>query len=206
MTLSACKLVVLISGNGSTLQAIINAIENQQLHAQIAAVICNQADAYGLQRAKLAQIPTQVISHKDYASREQFDEALQKQIDAYEPNLVVLAGFMRILTSEFVAHYLGRLINIHPSLLPAYRGTHTYERALAAKEQQHGTSVHFVTDELDGGPLIAQASLPILPDDTPETLRARTQQLEHQFYPQVIEQLATQQVCWHDGKITFAKN
>ncbi|MFI4954638.1 MAG: phosphoribosylglycinamide formyltransferase [Gammaproteobacteria bacterium] len=197
------KLIILISGNGSTLQAIINAIKHQQLHAEISAVISNRADAYGLERAQQANIPTQVISHKDYPTREQFDQALQKTIDAYAPNLVVLAGFMRILTPKFVTHYLGRLINIHPSLLPAYRGTHTYERALAANEQQHGTSVHYVTEELDGGPLIAQTSLPILPEDTAETLRVRTQQLEHRFYPQVIEWIATQQVSWCDGKVLW---
>lgn len=200
------KLVVLISGNGSTLQAIIDAIHHQQLHAEISAVFSNQADAYGLQRAQQAHISTQVIAHQDFPSREQFDQALQNKIDSYQPDLVVLAGFMRILTPGFVKHYAGRLINIHPSLLPAYRGTHTYERALAAQEKMHGTSVHYVTEELDGGPLIAQAALPILPDDTPETLRARTQQLEHRFYPQVIEWIATQQISWQDGKICRAEN
>lgn len=183
------KIVVLISGHGSTLQSFIDAIAQDTLHVDIAAVISNHADAYGLERAKLANIPTHVIAHTDFATRSAFDEALQQQIDYYHPDLVVLAGFMRILSPAFVQHFAGRLINIHPSLLPNYRGTHTYERALAAKEKFHGTTVHFVTDELDGGPIIAQASLPILPDDTPETLKARTQEIEQRLYPEVIEKL-----------------
>ena len=197
------NIVVLISGNGSTLQAIIDAIAKQQLHANISAVISNKADAYGLQRAQQAHIPTEVISHQEYNNREQYDQILQQHLDAYQPDLIVLAGFMRILSKEFVKHYTGRIINIHPSLLPAYRGTNTYERALAAKEKLHGTSVHFVTDELDGGPLIAQVSLPILTDDNPTNLQKRTQQLEHQLYPQVINWLATKKVAWKNNKVMW---
>src|SRR5690554_5330935 len=149
---STCKIVVLISGSGSNLQAIMDDLADHP-SARICAVISNRADAYGLVRAQQAGIAQQVLSHKDFADRLSFDSALMQAIDQYQPDLVVLAGFMRILTPEFTRHYARRLLNIHPSLLPKYKGLNTHQRALDADDQQHGCSVHFVTEELDGGPV-----------------------------------------------------
>lgn len=185
------RLVVLISGSGSNLQAFIERIADSTLPAVIAAVISNKADAFGLERAKRAGIPTEVISHRDYSDREAFDSALAARIDAYSPDAVILAGFMRILTDRFVQHYSGRLLNIHPSLLPKFPGLDTHARAIAAGEREHGSSVHFVSGELDGGPVVAQTRVPVRPDDTAETLRARVQAAEHQLYPEVVSWLAT---------------
>lgn len=185
------RLVVLISGSGSNLQAFIDRVADGSLPATIAAVISNKADAFGLERARRAGIATAVIDHRQFASREDFDHALATCIDAHRPDLVVLAGFMRILTPAFVQHYAGRLINIHPSLLPKFTGMDTHARAIAAGETEHGCSVHFVTEELDGGPVVAQARVPVLADDTPDTLRARVQQAEHRLYPEVAGWLAT---------------
>ena len=153
-------LVVLISGSGSNLQAIIDAVHRGELPAEIRAVISNRPEAFGLERARRAGIPTTVIDHRRFADRESFDAALQAAIDGYHPALVVLAGFMRILTPAFVRHYLGRMLNVHPSLLPAFRGLDTHRRALAAGASEHGLSIHFVTDELDGGPVIVQQKIP----------------------------------------------
>lgn len=177
-----CKVVVLISGSGSNLQALIDSL-NTDSPAQICAVISNRADAFGLQRAAKAGIATQVLDHKAFADREAFDGALIEAIDAYQADLVILAGFMRILTPGFVTHYTGRLLNIHPSLLPKYKGLHTHQRALEAGDAEHGCSVHFVTEELDGGPLVVQAVVPVMADDTPETLAGRVHVAEHQIYP-----------------------
>lgn len=179
------RIVVLISGSGSNLQALIDNIHAQ--HANIVAVIANKADAYGLTRAKHARIPAQVVANTDYASREEYDAALIRALDAYQPDLVVLAGFMRILTPGFVAHYAGRMLNIHPSLLPKYTGLHTHQRAIDAGDTEHGTSVHFVTEELDGGPVILQARVPIFEDDDAESVAARVQQQEHRIYPLVVK-------------------
>ncbi|MEW8626463.1 MAG: phosphoribosylglycinamide formyltransferase [Candidatus Thiodiazotropha sp.] len=176
------KVVVLISGNGSNLQAIIDASQ-QDLPIEIAAVISNRPDVYGLQRASSAAIETAVLDHRTFADRASYDQALIELIDKYQPALVVLAGFMRILTTPFVRHYAGRLLNIHPSLLPKYTGLHTHKRALEAGDQLHGVSVHFVTEELDGGPLIAQAQVAVLPQDDPQSLAARVLKKEHQLYP-----------------------
>jgi phosphoribosylglycinamide formyltransferase-1 len=181
------RLVVLISGSGSNLQSIIDAIRAQRLQAQIVAVISNKADAYGLQRASNAAIPAITIDHKGFASRAEFDQALQQQIDSYQPDLVVLAGFMRILTPDFVRHYTGRMLNIHPSLLPLYKGIHTHQRVLDDKAKEHGVSIHFVTPELDGGPVIMQAKVPVLPSDTAESLAQRVQAQEHVIYPRVVK-------------------
>ena len=156
-----CNVVVLISGSGSNLQALIDSIVQDGNPARIAAVICNRADAYGLVRAQNAGIPTRVLDHKQFDGREAFDAALIEAIDGFDPQLVVLAGFMRILTGDFVRHYEGRLLNIHPSLLPKYKGLHTHQRALEAGDREHGCSVHFVTEELDGGPLVVQAVVPV---------------------------------------------
>ena len=183
-------IVVLISGGGSNLQAIIDAVERQHLPVEIRAVISNCAVAYGLQRARNHGIETQVIDHREFADRENFDRVLQQAIDSHAPELVVLAGFMRILTPEFVAHYQGRMFNIHPSLLPAYRGLHTHRRALEANDNRHGASVHFVTSDLDGGPVIIQAEVPVLPGDDPDTLAARVLVQEHKIYPEAIRWFA----------------
>ena len=176
-------LVVLISGSGSNLQAIIDAVGRREIRGEIRAVISNQADAFGLQRAHNAGIPTEVIDHRHFDDRRGFDRALRQRIEGYQAELVVLAGFMRILTEEIVQTFNGRMLNIHPSLLPRFRGLHTHRRALEAGDNTHGCSVHFVTGELDGGPLIIQARVPILPGDDPEVLAARVLKKEHIIYP-----------------------
>ena len=181
--------IVLISGSGTNLQAIIDRA-NEDLPVEIRAVISNRPGVAGLQRAADAGIETRVLDHKAYPDRESYDQALIGLIDSFRPGLVVLAGFMRILTPEFVRHYAGRLFNIHPSLLPNYRGLHTHQRALDAGDSLHGVTVHFVTEELDGGPLIAQAQIPVLPDDDAERLAARVLKKEHQLYPLAIRWFA----------------
>ena len=185
-----CNVVVLISGSGSNLQALIDSVARGDNPARIAAVISNRADAYGLQRAKQAGIATELLDHKQFDGREAFDAALIQAIDAHQPDLVVLAGFMRILTPGFVQHYAGRLLNIHPSLLPKYKGLHTHQRALEAGDGEHGCSVHFVTEELDGGPLVVQAVLPVMADDTAESLASRVHQQEHKIYPLAVRWFA----------------
>lgn len=184
------SIVVLISGNGSNLQAIIDAIHHKDLSVDIRAVISNKKDAYGLERAKKADIPTEVIQHTDYDGREDFDKDLMQKIDQHNPSLVVLAGFMRILTPEFVTHYQGRMLNIHPSLLPKFQGLNTHARALEEKEKIHGASVHFVTTDLDSGPIIIQAQVPVHKDDDGKILAARVQKQEHRIYPLAIQWLA----------------
>ena len=176
------NVVILISGRGSNMQALLDA----NLPCSVAAVISNRADAHGLTTAKQHGIATQVLSHRDYPDRESFDAALAATIDAYQPDLVVLAGFMRILTPGFVDRYQGRLINIHPSLLPAYGGLDTHARALHDGVKIHGCTVHFVTSDLDHGPIIIQAAVPVLASDTPETLAARVLQEEHRIFPQAV--------------------
>ncbi len=193
------KIVILISGRGSNMQSLLEA----KLPCRIAAVISNRADAQGLETAKARGIPTAVIPHKDYQDRPSFDAALAEAIDAYAPDLVVLAGFMRILTDGFVERYTGRLINIHPSLLPAYPGIDTHERALRDGVKIHGCTVHFVTPKLDHGPIIIQAAVPVLCDDTPQTLADRVLREEHRVYPQAVRWLCRKQV-WLDerGRVT----
>ena len=177
--------VVLISGGGTNLQALIDSAAGN-LPIEIKAVISNQPDVYGLERAARAGIETAVLNHRDFADRESFDDALMDLIDSYQPRLVVLAGFMRILTNGFVHHYLGRLLNIHPSLLPKYQGLHTHQRALDAGDREHGASIHFVTEELDGGPIIVQARVPVLDGDDESTLAARVLEKEHVIYPLAV--------------------
>ena len=179
---ATCNVVVLISGSGSNLQALIDSLGADN-PARIRAVISNRDDAFGLQRAKVAGIATHLVRHKDYADREAFDAALSETIDAYEPDLVVLAGFMRILTPGFVRHYHGRLLNIHPSLLPRHKGLDTHRRALEAGDAEHGCSVHFVTEELDGGPVAIQASFETADGDSVESLTDRVHRAEHVIYP-----------------------
>ncbi|MVW75296.1 phosphoribosylglycinamide formyltransferase [Pseudomonas xionganensis] len=185
-----CNVVVLISGSGSNLQALIDSITQNGNPARIAAVISNRADAYGLTRAQNAGIATAVLDHKQFDGREAFDSALIEAIDAFDPQLVVLAGFMRILTPGFVNHYSGRLLNIHPSLLPKYKGLHTHQRALESGDSEHGCSVHFVTEELDGGPLVVQAVVPVLADDSAESLAQRVHGQEHLIYPLAVRWFA----------------
>ena len=180
------NIVILISGRGSNMEAIVRALENERWPARIAAVISNRADAAGLTFAAAHGIKTAVVANKDYASRAEFDAALQTVIDGFQPDLVVLAGFMRILTEPFVARYAGRMLNIHPSLLPLFPGLATHGQALAAGVKEHGATVHFVTAELDHGPLVLQASVPVLPDDTVETLSARVLEQEHVIYPRAV--------------------
>ena len=187
---SPIRLVVLISGNGSNLQAIIDDITDNGLPAQIVAVISNKADAYGLERAKKAGIEQRVLSHKDFSDRSQYDLALKDLIDVYQPDLIILAGFMRILSNEFVEHYLHKMMNIHPSLLPKYKGLNTHQRALDAGDKEHGCSVHFVTHELDDGPVILQATVDIKENDTAESLASRVHEQEHRIYPQAIRMFA----------------
>ena len=180
------RLVVLISGKGSNLQAIVDAIDTDQVPAQVCAVISNRDNAPGLERARRAGIPTEVVTSRTMADRTAYDQALMASIDAYRPGLVILAGFMRILTPEFVHHYQGRMLNIHPSLLPKYRGLNTHQRVLEAGDREHGCTVHFVTPELDGGPIIAQSRIEVRTGDDAQGLAARVQACEHRLYPQVI--------------------
>lgn len=184
-----CNAVVLISGSGSNLQALIDS-QGEDNPLRIRAVISNRADAYGLTRAQNAGIATQVLDHKAFADREAFDCALIEAIDGFRPDLVVLAGFMRILTPAFVRHYSGRLLNIHPSLLPKHKGLNTHQRALDAQDREHGCSVHFVSEELDGGPLVIQAVVPVEPGDTAETLALRVHMQEHRIYPTAVRWFA----------------
>jgi phosphoribosylglycinamide formyltransferase-1 len=184
------NIVILISGGGSNMAAIVRAAESERwaerFGARIAAVVSNKADAGGLAIARSHGIDTAVVPHKDFASREAFDEALAQVVDAHSPTLVVLAGFMRILTPGFVGRYAGRLVNIHPSLLPAFPGLHTHQRAIEAGCKVAGVTVHQVTTELDHGPILAQAAVPVLPDDTASTLAARVLAQEHLLYPRAI--------------------
>lgn len=200
MSKEALSIVVLISGSGSNLQAMIDATA-KDLAAKVAAVISNRDDAYGLERARIAGIKTQVLDHKPYANRETYDQALIKLIDSFQPGLVVLAGFMRILSPLFVQHYQGRLLNIHPSLLPRHKGLHTHQQALEAGDTVHGASVHFVTEELDGGPVILQAKVPVKTDDTEERLAARVLKQEHIIYPQVIGWFAEGRIAINDNQL-----
>lgn len=195
------RAVVLISGSGSNLQAFIDQIESGRLALEIVLVISNKAGAYGIQRANNAGIKNRVIEHTNFDSRLGFDQELISTIDAVDAELVILAGFMRILTAEFVRHYQGRLINIHPSLLPNYPGTNTHQRALEAGDKWHGASVHFVVPEVDAGPVIAQGRLAVLRTDTPETLQQRIHVIEHQIYPQVADWFAAGRLKVVDNQV-----
>lgn len=187
------RLVVLISGRGRNLQAIVDATRSGRLRAEVALVLSNRSDAAGLDYARAAGIPTQVIRHQDHADRASFDAQMLAVIEPLQPALVVLAGFMRILTPRFIRAFQGRLVNIHPSLLPLYPGLNTHARALQAGDAEHGASVHWVTEELDGGPVIAQGRVRIEAGDTPETLGQRVlEQVEVRLYPEVLQQLLTE--------------
>jgi len=179
-------IVVLISGRGSNLKSIIDAVQSNEIPEKISCVISNRESAGGLQYASDAGIPVEVVNDRDFASRDAFDAELIRTIDRYQPKLVVLAGFMRILGNGFVRHYLGRMINIHPALLPDYPGLNTHQRALQDGVERHGATVHFVTPEVDSGPIIIQRAVPVLPDDTPDRLAARVLEQEHVIYPRAI--------------------
>lgn len=180
------SIVILISGRGSNMEAIVRAAQSERWPARIAAVISNRADASGLEFAAAHGIATAVIANRDYPTRDLFDAALRDRIDAFAPDLVVLAGFMRILTAPFVNHYQGRMLNIHPSLLPSFPGLATHRQALAAGVKLHGATVHFVTPDLDHGPIVAQAAVPVLEEDSEETLAQRVLEQEHAIYPRAV--------------------
>lgn len=199
---SKLQIVILISGGGTNLQALIDAVADD-LPIEIKAVISNVPAVYGLTRATEAGIETLVLDHTQFASRKAFDRALIQHIDEYDAELILLAGFMRILTPEFVRHYVGRLLNIHPSLLPRYQGLHTHRRALEAGDTEHGASVHFVTEELDGGPVIIQARVPVRADDTEDRLAARVLKQEHIIYPLVARWFAEGKLQLQDDRVIF---
>lgn len=189
--MSTKRIVILISGSGSNMQTIVAASQAGKIAGQVVAVISNKASAAGLAKAEAAGVATAVLAHTDFASREDYDAALLQLVDSFNPDVVVLAGFMRILTSAFTQHYHGRMLNIHPSLLPKYKGVDTHNRALAAGDSEHGVSVHFVTEELDGGPVILQAKVPVFTEDTAADLQARVQVQEHGIYPLVVHWLCS---------------
>lgn len=193
------KIVILISGRGSNMEAILRAAAAEKWPAQIVAVISNKADAAGLKTAEAAGIAAVTVEHRQYPDRSSFDRALAEAIDRFKPDLVVLAGFMRILTAEFVAHYHGRLLNIHPSLLPSFPGLATHQQALDAGVKFHGATVHFVTPELDHGPIVEQAVVPVREDDTEALLAARVLEQEHVIYPRAVRDLVEGRV-WLDGE------
>lgn len=195
MSQEKLKLVVLISGGGSNLLSLIRDSQQDDAPFEICGVISNRADAGGLQHAANAGIPSQVVDHSQYQGREAFDQALIEAIDSWQPDLVVLAGFMRILTDGFVTYYLNRMINIHPALLPAYPGLNTHQRVIDAGETYHGASVHYVIPELDAGPVIIQARLKLVAGESASELAARVLKMEHQIYPQAVRWIA-------EGRIT----
>ena len=187
MTSPMKRILVLISGNGSNLQTLLDHCASGKVAGEVVGVISNRADAYGLVRAKEAGVATAILAQQQFASRAEYDVALLALMDDYQPDLVVLAGFMRILSADLVRHFAGRMINIHPSLLPKYQGLHTHQRAIDDGEREHGASVHFVTEELDGGPVILQARVPIFEGDSADEVAARVQVQEHSIYPLVVQ-------------------
>lgn len=197
------RIAVLVSGNGSNLQALIDAQHGKQLSGQIVGVLSNKAEAYALRRAEDANIATAVISHKNFPNRESFDVAMHQQLLAWQVDLVILAGFMRILTPEFVSKWQGKMLNIHPSLLPFYKGMNTHQRVLNTGDRLHGCTVHFVTAELDAGQSIAQSVIQVSLQDTAESLAQRVHELEHFIYPQVVQWLCNGQLTWENGQAYF---
>lgn len=194
------RIVVLISGNGSNLQSLLDQAAAGRLNGSVVAVISNKADAYGLERARAAGVATAVLPGKDYAERERFDTDLMALIDSHQPDLLVLAGFMRILTPGFVRHYAGRMLNIHPSLLPKYQGLNTHQRAIDAGDAEHGCSVHFVTEELDGGPVVLQARVPVFAEDDAAAVAERVQVQEHAIYPLAVRWFCDGRLAMKDGR------
>lgn len=199
------NIVILISGRGSNMEAVVRALEAEGWPARVAAVISNKPDAGGLAFAQARGIPTAVVSNTDFATRAEFDARLQEVIDTFQPDLVVLAGFMRILTAPFVEHYAGRMLNIHPSLLPLFPGLHTHQQALDAGMTEHGATVHFVTAELDHGPSVLQATIPVLPGDTPDLLAARLLVEEHKIYPRAVRLFVEDRLVVEDGAVRIVE-
>ncbi|WP_036169657.1 phosphoribosylglycinamide formyltransferase [Massilia sp. 9096] len=199
------NIVILISGRGSNMEAIVRACEAQAWPARIAAVISNKADAAGIEFAQAHGIPTAVVASKTFATREEFDAALRETVDGFAPDLVVLAGFMRILTPAFVEHYAGRMLNIHPSLLPLFPGLHTHRQALAAGVLEHGATVHFVTAELDHGPAVLQARIDVRPGDTEDSLATRLLDQEHLIYPQAVRLFVEDRLSIEDGNVRISE-
>lgn len=200
------NIVILISGRGSNMEAVVRAAESQGWPARITAVISNKPEAKGLEFARARGIPTAVVANKEYPTRAEFDAALQEAIDRFAPDLVVLAGFMRILTAPFVEHYEGRMLNIHPSLLPLFPGLGTHQQALDAGEKEHGATVHFVTAELDHGPVVAQARVPVLPGDTEDTLAARVLVEEHKLYPHAVRLFVEDRLKIENGSVRILED
>ncbi|WP_354624771.1 phosphoribosylglycinamide formyltransferase [Psychromonas sp. MME2] len=208
-TLTTKKIVVLISGNGSNLQAIIDKVHNKtfaQQTAELVAVISNKADAYGLQLAQEANIPTKIIESVPGMLREEYDALLSETIDTLQPDLIVMAGFMRILSAAFVNKYFGKMLNIHPSLLPKYTGVKTHQRAIEAGDKEHGASVHFVTPELDSGPTVLQAKVPVFPEDEITDLAERVLTQEHLIYPLVVQWFITGRLSMINGQAVLDGN
>ena len=197
------KIGVLVSGGGTNLQSLIDNIHFGEGHGKIECVISNVADVYALTRAENANIPQHVISHKKFSSRAEFEQDLIKVLDNYDVDIIVLAGFMRVLESTFISHYPGRILNIHPSLLPKYSGLNTHQRSLDSGDSSHGCSVHFATTELDGGPVILQASVPILENDNTEILAKRVLEKEHIIYPRCVQWLCEDKIYYKDGCAYF---
>jgi len=206
LSTTSCRAAVLVSGSGSNLQSFIDKVAANEIGLDLCVVFSNKPDAYGLLRAENAGIATECLEHGDYADRESFDRAVADVLDTYAPDLIILAGFMRILSPWFVRHFEGRILNIHPALLPAYPGLDTHQRALDAGEKWHGSTVHFVTEVLDGGPLILQGRLAVDPDETADELCSRVQALEHQIYPLAAHWFGQERIefrggrAWMDGE------
>jgi phosphoribosylglycinamide formyltransferase-1 len=198
--MSSCKTAILISGSGTNLQAFIDRVAAGDLHLDLSVVFSNRPDAYGLERATTAGIPTACIRHQEYPDRISFDRAVMDKLDRWQPDLLILAGFMRILSPDFVNHYAGRILNVHPALLPAYPGLHTHQRVLEAGDRWHGSTVHFVTEELDGGPRILQGRLPVIESESAEQLETRVQAIEHQIYPEAAGWVGEGRVEFRDGQ------
>ena len=195
-----CKTAILISGSGTNLQAFIDAVQGGNLDLDLAVVFSNNPEAFGLKRAERAGIPTACIQHADFPDRESFDHAVIAELDRFEPDLLILAGFMRILSPTFVAHYAGKILNIHPALLPHYPGLNTHQRVLDAGDQWHGSTVHFVTEKLDAGPRILQGRLAVVPGETADELATRVQAVEHQIYPEAAGWVGSGKVAFKDGQ------
>lgn len=193
------NIVVLISGSGTNLQAILDACRQGRIAGKVRGVLSNKPDAYGLERARQAGIPVAVVSPQEYPDKMAFEKVMMNRIDGWQPDVVVLAGFMRILSPDFVQHFEGRLLNIHPSLLPLYKGLNTHNRVLAAGDRLHGCSVHYVNAELDGGPVIAQAVIRVLPNDNEQSLSERVHKQEHRLYPLVLSWMASGRLAWRNG-------
>lgn len=194
-----CKTAVLISGSGTNLQAFIDRVADGELPLELSVVLSNNPDAFGLVRAKDAGIPTALVDHRQFADRSTFDNAMAAKLDEWQPNLLILAGFMRILSSGFVARYSGKILNIHPALLPAYPGLNTHQRVIDAGDAWHGSTVHFVTEKLDAGPGILQGRLPVTAGDTAARLEEKVQTVEHQIYPEAAGWFGEGRVLFRDG-------